>query len=129
MYFFETAISILVISKHNSFRMLLEKNCFGVYYWTIYLYFSIGNGQPREPALCQLHRHTFVRYTTVAERTDSESGRAVLLAEFRPPIGHVRVVLVEKRLGTYKNKKRNIFGSIGLESACTLGSVVCSDSG
>jgi len=25
MYFFETAISILVISKHNSFRMLLEK--------------------------------------------------------------------------------------------------------
>jgi len=26
----------------------------------IYLYFSIGNGQPREPALCQLYRHTFV---------------------------------------------------------------------
>ena len=24
------------------------------------LYFSIGNGQPREPALCQLYRHTFV---------------------------------------------------------------------
>jgi len=28
----------------------------------IYLYFSIGNGQPREPALCQLYRHTFVSY-------------------------------------------------------------------
>ena len=28
----------------------------------MYLYFSIGNGQPREPALCQLYRHTFVPY-------------------------------------------------------------------
>ena len=26
----------------------------------MYLYFSIGNGQPREPALCQLYRHIFV---------------------------------------------------------------------
>ena len=25
-----------------------------------YVYSSIGNGQPREPALCQLYRHTFV---------------------------------------------------------------------
>ena len=25
-----------------------------------YLYFSIGNGQPREPALCQLYGHTLV---------------------------------------------------------------------
>ena len=25
----------------------------------IYLYFSIGSGRPREPALCQLYRHTF----------------------------------------------------------------------
>ena len=25
-----------------------------------YLYFSIGNGQSGEPALCQLYRHTFV---------------------------------------------------------------------
>ena len=28
----------------------------------MYLYFSIGNGQPGEPALCQLYRHTFVPY-------------------------------------------------------------------
>ena len=28
----------------------------------MYLYFSTGNGQPREPALCQLCRHTFVSY-------------------------------------------------------------------
>ena len=26
----------------------------------MYLYFSVGNGQPREQALCKLYRHTFV---------------------------------------------------------------------
>ena len=26
----------------------------------MYLYLSIRNGQPRETALCQLYRHTFV---------------------------------------------------------------------
>jgi len=38
--------SILVISKHNSFRVLFDKIA------SVYLYFSIGNGQPMEPALC-----------------------------------------------------------------------------
>ena len=28
----------------------------------IHLYLSVGNGQPWEPALCQLYRHTFVPY-------------------------------------------------------------------
>ena len=28
----------------------------------MYFYVSIGNGKPREPALCQLYRHTFVPY-------------------------------------------------------------------
>ena len=28
----------------------------------MYLYFSVGNGHTREPALCQLYRHTFVPY-------------------------------------------------------------------
>ena len=32
----------------------------------IYLYFSIGNGQPREPALSQLYRHIFVPYAANA---------------------------------------------------------------
>ena len=27
------------------------------------LYFSTGTGQPREPALCQLYRHTFIPYS------------------------------------------------------------------
>jgi len=30
----------------------------------MYLYYGIGNGQPREPALCQLYRHTFVPYSS-----------------------------------------------------------------
>ena len=28
----------------------------------IYLYYSTGNDQPREPALCQLYRRTFIPY-------------------------------------------------------------------
>jgi len=31
----------------------------------IYKYFSIGNVQPREPALCQLYRRTFVPYAAL----------------------------------------------------------------
>jgi len=60
--FFKTAICILVISNHNSFRVLSDKIASVYFIGKIYLYFSIGNGQPMEPALCQLHRHTFVRY-------------------------------------------------------------------
>ena len=31
-------------------------------------YFSIGNNQPREPALCQLYRHTFIPYYASGRR-------------------------------------------------------------
>jgi len=62
-FIFLTAISILVISKHNSSRVLFDKIA-SVYFifLNIYLNFSIRNSQPREPALCQLYRHTFVSY-------------------------------------------------------------------
>jgi len=59
-FIFLNAISILVISNHNSFRVPFDKIAFVYFIWKIYLYFSIGNGEPREPALCQLYRHTFV---------------------------------------------------------------------
>jgi len=49
--FVKTAITILVISNDNSFRVPFDKID------KIYLYFS-----PLEPALCQLYRHTFVAY-------------------------------------------------------------------
>jgi len=56
--FRKTAIRILVISSHNSFRVLFDKIASVYFIWKIY--FSVGNGQPSEPALCQLYRHTFV---------------------------------------------------------------------
>jgi len=48
---------------HNSFRVLTDKISSAYFTWKIYLCFSIGNDQPREPALCQLYRHTFVPYS------------------------------------------------------------------
>jgi len=57
--FFKTAVSILQISSHNSFRVLFDK--IASVFEKKYLYFSIGNGQSTEPELCQLYRHTFVR--------------------------------------------------------------------
>jgi len=49
---FLTAISILVISNHNRFRVLSDKIPSVYFICKIYLYFSIGNGQAREPTLC-----------------------------------------------------------------------------
>ena len=31
-----------------------------------YIYFRTGKGQPREPALCQLYRYTFIGYVQAA---------------------------------------------------------------
>jgi len=60
---FFNAISILVISNHNnSFRVLFDKILPYILFAKYILYFSIGNGQPKEPALCQLYQHTFVPY-------------------------------------------------------------------
>jgi len=57
----------MVISNHNSFRVLFDKIASVYFIYKIYLYFSSGNGQPREPALCQLYRHTFVPYFRLAD--------------------------------------------------------------
>jgi len=37
----------------------------------IYLYFSTGNGQTKEPALCQLYRHSFVPYAYTAAAAEA----------------------------------------------------------
>ena len=47
---------MLVISSHNSFRVLSDKVASVYLIWKMYLYFSSKNGQPREPARCQLYR-------------------------------------------------------------------------
>ena len=53
--FFKPAISILVISNRKSFRVLFDKIAFIYFIWKIHIfYFSIRNGKPREPAVCQL---------------------------------------------------------------------------
>jgi len=59
--------SICVISNHNSFRVLFGETVFSIFHLKkIHLYISTGNSQRREPALCQLYRHTFVPYMLTA---------------------------------------------------------------
>ena len=57
--FFKTAIGTLLISNHNSFRVLFDKLAFVCFICETYYYLSVGNGQSRELALCQLYRRTF----------------------------------------------------------------------
>ena len=64
--FFKTVISILLFSNHNSFRVLFDKIASVYFICEICSYFSIGNGQSTEPALCQLYWHTFVPYLCCA---------------------------------------------------------------
>ena len=53
----------LVISNHNSFRVLFDTIAsVYIFYLKKYLYFSTGNGQPKELAMYQLYRHTFIPY-------------------------------------------------------------------
>jgi len=61
---------ILVISNHNSFRALFDKIASVYFIRKIYSYTNTGNGLPREPALCQLYRHSFVPY--IAARISAE---------------------------------------------------------
>ena len=49
--FLKTAISISLISNHNSFRVLFEKIASVYFIWKIYLYFS---------TVPLLYRHTFI---------------------------------------------------------------------
>ena len=51
----------MVISNHNVW-VVFDKIASVHFILKIYLYFSTGNGQPRETALWQLYRHTFVPY-------------------------------------------------------------------
>jgi len=48
--------------KPYQFPNAVWYNCLRMFYLKLYLYFSIGNGQSREPALCQLYRQSFVPY-------------------------------------------------------------------
>jgi len=58
--FFLTAISILAISNHNSFRVLFDKNA-SVFEKDIYILAS-QKASPGTSTLRQLYRHIFVPY-------------------------------------------------------------------
>ena len=68
--FFKTAISLLLISNHNTFVVLCDKIDSVHFIWKIYLYFSTGNGQPREPALCQLSN--FIHHRVIEKKTNKK---------------------------------------------------------
>jgi len=59
LFFEKNAISILLTSNNNSFRVLSDEKTY-VYFLIekIYLYISIRNGQPVELALYQLYMFT-----------------------------------------------------------------------
>ena len=46
------------LSNQNSFWVSSDKIASVYFSWKTHLHSSTGNGQPREPALCQLYRHT-----------------------------------------------------------------------
>jgi len=70
---FKTAVSILLISNHDCFRVLFDLIKL-LPYILLEKYSNIGNDQPREPALCQLYRHTFVPNENGELRKDEEMG-------------------------------------------------------
>ena len=52
-FIFKTAVSILMISNHNSFRVLSDENCFRIYFiWKVYLYFSLASPRNQHCANC-----------------------------------------------------------------------------
>ena len=71
-------MSILVISNHNSFRVLFDKIASVYFFRKMYLYFSIGNDQPRKPALCQLYRPPSFPIAVMATRPEAADSRVVL---------------------------------------------------
>jgi len=58
--FFLNCNQFFVMSNHNRLRVLFDTIVSVHFIWKIYYYVSIENGQLRQPALCQLYRHTFV---------------------------------------------------------------------
>jgi len=77
-----------------------------VYLKNIYLYFGIGNGQPRKPALCQLYRHIFVPYlswdaearvATAAGKSHQVPGTTVIYVLIAVKWRHVEATCIEAR--------------------------------
>ena len=79
---FKTAISILVISNRNSFRVLFELLLLPYILFEECICISIVNGQPSEPAVCHLYRHTFVPWGRWLWDYSDYSGSKVIMRLF-----------------------------------------------
>jgi len=58
--FLKTAISVLLISNHNGFRVLFDKIASVYFILKDIVICQRWKRPPREPALCQLYRHSVV---------------------------------------------------------------------
>jgi len=61
IHFLKTEISILVISNHNSFRVLFGKNCFRIFSLKSVYILALEMASPGNQH-CHMYRHTFVPY-------------------------------------------------------------------
>ena len=102
----------MLISKHNSFRLLFDTIASVYFIWKIYLYLSTVNGQPREPALCQLYRRTVVPYRSTAEKymrwSDVTESVVMTLSPF---CGYRTILCVQlngEDLSCYWNKNESV---------------------
>jgi len=94
----------------------------------IYLYFSIGNGQLREPALCQLYRHTFVPCTNnrVCISTCTILSRRSLDTLHYAKVISLLALGLQKKLKTscYRNGSDSLYRRLHIESSsCIIGSL------
>ena len=64
--FSKTAISILLISNHDSFRVPFDKIASVYFIWQLYLYFVLEMAIPGNWH-CQLYQHTLVPYSDAAQ--------------------------------------------------------------
>ena len=65
-WFFKLQLAFCTFQTTTFSESCFVKLLSDIFLKKIYLYFSIGNGQPGELALCQLYRHTFVPYAPFA---------------------------------------------------------------
>jgi len=80
----------LLISNHNSFRVMFDKIASGCFIWKIYLYFSIGKGQPSP-----------VEVSAPSNTTGWDSPVSVLTISHVGLWSHVRIHFFSYRIGFF----------------------------
>ena len=107
---------MLLISNHNSFRVLFDKLLPCILFENHIYILASKNGQPREPALYQLYRQTFVPYITRLVlllqhgQTDRQTDRHSSRKHYQP--NHLNVIILSrgeqvKQLKRVENNEEN----------------------